>query len=288
MKKSRVIIAGLLALMVISSLCIGSQSHAPSSTPIHSSQLTKSTSTSSYSTTTTASESSPSANDSGCSECQVGPSENQSGSGEVSPSNSTPPNGTGETNTSVEQNTSTNSTSSSEAVGNSAGNTTQENETASTSGGTNTTLSELPHPFPEYRLPLNDSLVKFYIYGSTNCCKCKRLIAFLNETYGPDSIVRVYDFNSGENGSLLLDSLIGDYSDMLLLPVTGVFYNGTLVAVISGYTLPYDVEGPIKLALKNRLVVLVGYDGSLHYVGSEKKRAELEMLFLYNRLPSGA
>ena len=152
----------------------------------------------------------------------------------------------------------------------------------------NTTLTQLPHPFPEYRLPINDSLIRFYIYGSESCCKCKRLISFLNRTYGPESIVRVYDFNSGKNSTLLLDSLIGDYSDMLLLPVTGVFYNGTLVAVISGYTLPYDVEGTIELALRYQLVVLLGYDGEIHYVGSDKKRAELEMLFLYNRLPPGS
>ena len=113
-------------------------------------------------------------------------------------------------------------------------------------------------------------------------------MTFLNKTYGPESVVRVYDFNSGSNGTLLLSSPVGDYQDMLLLPVTGVFYNGTLVAVISGYTLPYDVEAPIRLALEHKLVVLLGYDGELHYIGSEKKRAELEMLFLYNSLPSGS
>ena len=284
MKKSRAILAGLLVLMVVSSLCIDSKApNSSSTTSSRSEGVPGTTSSHTYSQSQTSSSSSTTTS-SPCQACEIGYNDTQNGTseepdgGQDNTSTATPSADSGVNETSSESPGST-STSSTD-------NTTSQDE-ASQNSTQNTTVVQLPHPFPEYRLPLDDSLIRFYIYGSGSCCKCKRLIAFINETYGSESIVRFYDFKSGENGTLIVNSLIGEHKDMLMLPITGVFYNGTLVAVISGYTEPYDVEGRIKIALKHQVVILVGYGGEMHYIGNDKKRAELESLFLYNRLPSG-
>ncbi len=148
-------------------------------------------------------------------------------------------------------------------------------------------MTQLPHPFPAYKLPLNKSLIKFYIYGSHECCRCRRLLNFLSETYGNDSIV-FYEISNGTNNTIVSKGFLVDYPEMGYLPITGIAYNGTLVAIVSGYNLPYDVEGLIKIALQYRVLVIKDPSGKIHYVGSAEKRAALEEVFLYNRLPSGS
>gem|GEM_PF-6228895 len=113
------------------------------------------------------------------------------------------------------------------------------------------------------------------------------MLKFLSETYGNDSIV-FYEITNGTNDTIISDGFLGDYPDMSYLPITGIAYNGTLVAIVSGYNIPYEVEGLIKMALKYHVLVIKEPSGSIQYVGSAEKRAALEEIFLYNRLPSGS
>jgi len=116
--------------------------------------------------------------------------------------------------------------------------------------------------------------IVFYVYVTPDCCKCRKLLEHLEAN---NATVVVYTVN-GSMGELF--EALEEYPSMRAFPLTGVFYNGTLVAVISGYTEPYDVESVISRALRYNVLVLVGYDGSVRYVGSAEKRARFEELFL--------
>jgi hypothetical protein len=232
-------IAVLLILIVVSSLCLGS------TTPTTAQPSPQGESVAPPNSSTSLGPS----NSSACQSCTVSHNGTQTASGGV---NSTPIHGS-------ENETAKNSTS--QAPGNS---------TVETSS----------------RTSLNVSLIKFYVYGSENCCRCRHLLAFLTERYGNDSVV-FYDIEKGSNGTVLAQGFLDHYPDMNYLPIVGIAYNGTLVAIVSGFSQLFNVEDLIKLSLRYKLIVMEDPSGGIHYAGNSK-RALLEEVFIHNRLPSGS
>lgn len=280
MSQKKALIALLLVFTLLSAMCLGSNSQNETKNPTASETPTNTQTH--Y--TESSSQASPSTTNTPCNSCQVSPSKNDSTASSStdtgSQKSSSTSTSTSQTSTPVENNESSSQTPSGE-------NTTETSTETPSNPPEESGKVTLPHDFPPYKLPLNRSLIKFYIYGSSECCKCRRLVEYLTEEYGSDSIV-FYEINEGNNRTIVLEGLLNEYSTLTSLPITGISYNGTLVAVISGFNEPYDVEGPIKTALKYRVVFIRDSEGNTMYTGSKTKRAVLEAVFLYNMLPEDA
>ncbi|WP_456398160.1 hypothetical protein [Palaeococcus sp. (in: euryarchaeotes)] len=160
-------------------------------------------------------------------------------------------------------------------------------------GTTNTTQSSegsieeklVPNPFPKFKLPLNESLIHFYIYGSDRCGQCMSIKEQLAWRFGKESIT-FYLTYEGKNATILYKGIFEMFPTFRWIPVIGITYNGTLVAVVDAYLSPDEVEGLIKDALRLKLVIVEGPSEEIYYVGNDTKRAILESIFIKNKLPN--
>ncbi len=130
----------------------------------------------------------------------------------------------------------------------------------------------------------NSTSLHFYIYGSHLCCKCRRALAYLQERYGNNSVT-FYELQNGSNNTILVEGLFKNYPHIQTVPVIGIAYNGTIVAVIVGFIQPLPIEELVGIGLKYHTVAVTTPDGGIYYIGNREKREALNEIFIYNRLP---
>jgi len=122
------------------------------------------------------------------------------------------------------------------------------------------------------------------VYGLTTCCKCKRAKNEITAAYGPGSVT-FYDINSGDNGTVLYKGVFEKFPEFTnIVPIIGVTYNGSLIAVIQGYDGLSTLNTTLEQALQYGFPIVVYANGNFDYISSDDVHY-LEVVFKENRLP---
>ena len=81
--------------------------------------------------------------------------------------------------------------------------------------------------------PEEDSTLKFYLYGTTWCPHCKKMIEFIRETYGEETLVFI-DIEEAENTANYEKTLATLGLKTPVIPITVVVHSGVVKGVLVG------------------------------------------------------
>ena len=128
----------------------------------------------------------------------------------------------------------------------------------------------------------NPSDVHFYMYGVSTCPHCRLMKEVIPTTYGPERFT-YYELNGNKHNDAIFQN-ISRLTGITGVPVIGIVYKGSLVAVIEG---EYDVSATpeiVKAAIEDNGTLL--FVGGRSYIlphndsGAMRIISELTNLFL--------
>ena len=134
-------------------------------------------------------------------------------------------------------------------------------------------LSSVLFPVSASDWKFDPSLVHFYLYGAKTCPHCRHMKEVIPETYGADKFTYYELVGNRHNDEVLnnISRLIG----VTGVPVIGITYNGTLVAVIEGEYKVSATPEIVETALKNNGTLLLLASGNYILPHNNTKAREI-------------